>query len=92
MRLMSERVINEQVALGLEKLYPVMLFKAAPVRATLGFAMWVILYRRLLHNDVSYRMYCFAKVGVDGLDGAHAVESSHAASAQTSLEVASPRY
>jgi SAM-dependent methyltransferase len=60
MRLISERVINEQVARGVEKLYPVALFKQARIRASIGFAIWVTLYRRLLNNDVSYRIYCFA--------------------------------
>jgi fatty-acid O-methyltransferase len=60
MRLMSERVINEQVARGVEKIYPVSLFKKARVRESVSFAMWVILYRRLLNNDISYRIYCFA--------------------------------
>jgi SAM-dependent methyltransferase len=60
MRLMSERVINEQVARGVEKIWPVTLFKQARLRASFGFAIWVTLYRRLLNNDVSYRIYCFA--------------------------------
>lgn len=60
MRLMSERVINEQVARGIEKIYPVSLFKRARVRESFVFALWVILYRRLLNNAVSYRIYCFA--------------------------------
>jgi ubiquinone/menaquinone biosynthesis C-methylase UbiE len=60
MRRMSERVINEQVARGVEKIYPVSLFKKARVRESFSFAMWVILYRRLLNNDISYRIYCFA--------------------------------
>ena len=57
---MSETVINEQVARGVEKIYPVMLFKQARVRASLFFALWVILYRRLINDAVSYRVYCFA--------------------------------
>ncbi len=61
MRLLSERVINEQVARGVEKRYPVLFFKSARVRQSFNFALWVILYRRLLENKVSYRMYCFAK-------------------------------
>jgi fatty-acid O-methyltransferase len=61
LRLVSERVINEQVALGVEKIYPVSLFKKARVRESFGFAMWVILYRRLLNNDISYRLYCFSR-------------------------------
>ena len=61
MRLISESVINEQVARGVEKLYPVLLFKQARLQASFGFAIWVTLYRRLLNNDVSYRIYCFAK-------------------------------
>ncbi|MGA9678770.1 MAG: class I SAM-dependent methyltransferase [Mycobacterium sp.] len=61
MRLISERVVNEQVARGVEKLYPVLLFKQARLQASFGFAIWVTLYRRLLNNDVSYRIYCFAK-------------------------------
>ena len=60
MRLISERVINEQVALGMEKIYPVSLFKKARVRDSFGFAFWVILYRRLLTNAISYRIYHFA--------------------------------
>ena len=61
MRLVSERVINEEVARAVEKLYPVLLFKSARVRQSFNFALWIILYRRLLNNEVSYRMYCFAK-------------------------------
>lgn len=61
LRLLSERVINEQVARGVEKVYPVMLFKSAHLLQSFNFAIWMILYRRLLHNKVSYRMYCFAK-------------------------------
>jgi ubiquinone/menaquinone biosynthesis C-methylase UbiE len=61
MRLMSETVINEQVARGVEKIYPVMLFKQARVRVTVFFALWVILYRRLITDAVSYRIYHFAK-------------------------------
>ena len=61
MRLISERVINEQVARGVEKIWPVTLFKQARLQASFGFAIWVTLYRRLLNNDVSYRIYCFAK-------------------------------
>jgi fatty-acid O-methyltransferase len=58
MRLVSERVINEQVALGVEKIYPVLLLKQAPVWASVFFAMWVILYRRLVNSEISYRIYC----------------------------------
>jgi SAM-dependent methyltransferase len=61
MRLTSVRVINEQVARGVEKIYPVMLFKDARLRAFFGFAIWAILHRRLLNEEVSYRSYCFAK-------------------------------
>ena len=61
MRLVSEEVINEQVARGIEKIYPVMLLKQARVRASLHFALWVLLYRRVVNNEVSYRIYCFAK-------------------------------
>jgi len=61
LRLISERVINEQVARGIEKLYPVLLFKSARVLQSFNFALWMILYRRLLNNQVSYRIYCFAK-------------------------------
>ena len=61
LRLESETVINEQVARGVERLYPVMLFKQARVRLTVFFALWVILYRRLITDAVSYRIYCFAK-------------------------------
>jgi fatty-acid O-methyltransferase len=60
LRLMSDTVINEEVARGVEKIYPVMLFKQARVRASLFFALWVILYRRLINDAVSYRVYCFA--------------------------------
>jgi fatty-acid O-methyltransferase len=60
MRLISKRVINEQVALGVEKIYPVTLFKQARLQASFAFAIWMILYRRLLNNDVSYRICCFA--------------------------------
>jgi len=60
MRLISERVINEQVARGVEKIYPVALFQQARLRASIGVAIWVTLYRRLLNNAVSYRIYCFA--------------------------------
>ncbi|KAA8960197.1 MAG: class I SAM-dependent methyltransferase [Mycobacterium sp.] len=61
MRLIAERFINEEVARGIEKIYPLLLFKTARVKASLGFALWVFLYRRLLNEEVSYRMYCFAK-------------------------------
>ncbi len=61
MRLVSERVINAEVARAVEKLYPVLLFKSARVRQSFNFALWIILYRRLLNNEVSYRMYCFSK-------------------------------
>lgn len=61
LRRISERIINEEVARGVEKIYPLLLFKKARVRESFGFAMWVILYRRLLNNDISYRIYCFAK-------------------------------
>jgi ubiquinone/menaquinone biosynthesis C-methylase UbiE len=61
MRLVAERVINEQVALGLEKLYPVKLFKSRSfLGASFGFALWRTLYRRLQNNEVGYRIYCFA--------------------------------
>jgi SAM-dependent methyltransferase len=60
MRLASEKGINGQVARGIEKIYPVMLLKQARVRASLSFALWVILYRRLVNNEISYRVYCFA--------------------------------
>jgi ubiquinone/menaquinone biosynthesis C-methylase UbiE len=61
MRLLSKREINEQVARGLEKLYPVMVFNIQSfLGALFNFALWRMLYRRLLHNRVSYRMYCFA--------------------------------
>ncbi|ORW26183.1 phthiotriol/phenolphthiotriol dimycocerosates methyltransferase [Mycobacterium palustre] len=61
MRLVAERVINEQVARGVERLYPVTLFKQARFQAMFGFAIWMTLYRRLLNDDVSYRIYCFAR-------------------------------
>ena len=61
MRLMSERVINEQVARGVEKIYPVMLFKQARVRLSFSFALWVVLYRRLINDEVSYRIYHLSK-------------------------------
>jgi fatty-acid O-methyltransferase len=61
MRLVSEEGINEQVARGIEKIWPVMLLKQGHVRSSLFFAMWVILYRRVVNNDVRYRIYCFAK-------------------------------
>jgi len=61
MRLVSERVINAEVARAIEKLYPVLFFKTARVRQSFNFAFWIILYRRLLNNEVSYRMYSFAK-------------------------------
>jgi ubiquinone/menaquinone biosynthesis C-methylase UbiE len=61
MRLMSESVINEQVARGLEKTYPVMMFKHQSfLAACFGFTLWRHLYRTLQNNDVSYRIYCFA--------------------------------
>jgi SAM-dependent methyltransferase len=59
MRIVSERVVNEQVALGVEKMYPALLFKRARVRESFGFAMWIVLYRRLLNNEISYRIYSF---------------------------------
>ncbi|HTY35193.1 MAG TPA: class I SAM-dependent methyltransferase, partial [Mycobacterium sp.] len=41
MRLLSERVINEQVARGLEKAYPVMMFKKQSLLAAcFGFTLW----------------------------------------------------
>jgi SAM-dependent methyltransferase len=60
MRLISERVINEQVARGVEKTYPALLVKQPPVRASLFFAMWAILYRRLVNSEISYRIYCLS--------------------------------
>ncbi|WP_343577200.1 phthiotriol/phenolphthiotriol dimycocerosates methyltransferase [Mycobacterium sp.] len=59
MQLISEKTINEQVARGIEKTYPAMLLKKARVRESFYFAMWVILYRRLLNSEISYRIYCF---------------------------------
>ncbi len=61
MRLVAQRVINQEVARGIEKIYPLMLFKSARVWASFMFAQWVFLYRRLLNNEMSYRIYCFAK-------------------------------
>jgi fatty-acid O-methyltransferase len=60
MRLISKRLVNEQVARGMAKIWPISLFKKARVRESFNFAMWVVLYRRLLNNDISYRIYCFA--------------------------------
>ena len=61
MRLVSERVINEQVARGLEKMYPVAMFKMQSLLgACFGFTFWRHLYRGLQNNEVSYRIYCFA--------------------------------
>ena len=61
MRLMSERVINEQVARGVEKAYPVTMFKKQSLLAAcFGFTLWRHLYRTLQNNEVSYRIYCFA--------------------------------
>jgi SAM-dependent methyltransferase len=61
MRLISERVINEDVARGVEKVYPALLLRKLRVRASLDFAMWVILYRRLVTSAISYRIYCLNK-------------------------------
>ena len=61
MRLMSESVINEQVARGLEKMYPVTMFKMQSLLAAcFGFTFWRHLYRGLQNNEASYRIYCFA--------------------------------
>jgi ubiquinone/menaquinone biosynthesis C-methylase UbiE len=61
MRLMSETVINDQVARGVEKIYPVMMFKKQTLLgAGLDLTLWRKLYRRLVNNKVSYRLYCFA--------------------------------
>ena len=61
MRLVSERVINEQVALGVEKIYPMRLFKSPPSLLTaFGFRQWALTYHSLQTNETSYRMYCFA--------------------------------
>jgi len=61
MRLVSERVINEQVARGVEKVYPLLLFKSPPRLLTaFGFIQWAHSYHDLLNNKSSYRMYCFA--------------------------------
>jgi fatty-acid O-methyltransferase len=61
MRLVSERVINEQVARGVEKIYPMGLFKSPPSLLTaLGFMQWALTYHSLKDKKTSYRMYCFA--------------------------------
>jgi fatty-acid O-methyltransferase len=60
MRLVSERVVNEQVALGLETMYPVLTFKQESLLgACFGFALWRHLYRRLKNDKISYRIYRF---------------------------------
>jgi len=62
MRLVSERVVNEQVARGVEKIYPMSLFKNPRLLTPFDFMLWAHTYRSLQNNnDVSYRMYCFAK-------------------------------
>ena len=45
----------------LARMYPVMMFKEQSLLgAGYGFMLWRHLYRKLLNNDVSYRIYCFA--------------------------------
>jgi hypothetical protein len=61
MRLMSETVIGEQVARGLEKSLPRL---KELNRSALGFfvdTLWAKACRNRLQNgDLSFRMYCFA--------------------------------
>ena len=61
MRLISERVINEEVARGLEKNLPQLL----KVMSRVAPAFFVDklnggIGRKLSNGKVSYRMYCFA--------------------------------
>src|SRR6516165_3482462 len=62
MRLGSERVINAEVARGVEKVYPMRLFKSPPSLLTpIGFTQWALTYHGLQNEKCSYRMYCFAR-------------------------------
>ena len=61
MRLMSERVINEEVARGVDKIYLAMFEKQRGIVPFLNSKMFEYIQRRLENHEVSYRTYCFAK-------------------------------
>jgi ubiquinone/menaquinone biosynthesis C-methylase UbiE len=60
MQLVSESVINEQVARGIEKIY-LSMFKKRRLRPSFNYRLWSHFHRRLQNNEISYRVYCFAK-------------------------------
>ena len=60
MQLVSESVINEQVARGIEKIY-LSMFKPRRFRPSINYRLWSHFHRRLLNNKISYRVYCFTK-------------------------------
>jgi fatty-acid O-methyltransferase len=60
MQLVSEGVINEQVARGVEKIY-LSIFRQRRLRPSFNYRLWSHLHRRLQNKEVSYRVYCFIK-------------------------------
>jgi fatty-acid O-methyltransferase len=59
MQLVSESVINEQVARGVEKIY-LSTLKKRRLWPYLNYLLWSHFHRRLQNKEISYRVYCFA--------------------------------
>jgi len=59
MQLVSESVINEDVARGIEKIY-LSFFTKRRFRPSFNYRLWSYFHQSLLHQKSSYRVYCFA--------------------------------
>ncbi|MEE6176646.1 phthiotriol/phenolphthiotriol dimycocerosates methyltransferase [Mycobacterium sp. 050134] len=57
--LVTERVINEEVARGVERMYLDQYRSKRRLLPSFGFRFWSYLHGRLQNDEVSYRMYCF---------------------------------
>jgi ubiquinone/menaquinone biosynthesis C-methylase UbiE len=62
LRLMSERVINEEVARGVEKTYLSQFRRQRRLLPSCGSWLWTESHRALQNDETSYRIYCFANV------------------------------
>jgi len=62
LRLMSERVINKEVARGVEKIFLSQFRRPRRLLPSCGPWLWTESHRALQNDEISYRVYCFAKV------------------------------